>query len=393
MKKTHLWKPGNMLLLAGILLIAMNLRPALASVGPLVSDIQASTGLSNGLLGLLTTLPLIAFGIISTLTPLVTRRLGMGWTLFLAMALLTLGIVIRSFGPIFTLYFGTLLIGVAISFGNVMLPSLTKRNFSENSGLITSLYSSVMAIGAALAAGLSVPLAQQHNLGWQGSLAVWAVCAFLAVLLWLPQVTRLKRTPPSNNRPTGPKTLLRSKLAWQVALFMGLQSLTFYVILAWLPSIIQDRGHGANYAGWMLSLSQATGILGSLLIPVLAGRRRDQRSIVLLLAGIEVIGLVGLIVPSLGLVWLWVSLIGFVLGGTFGLSLLFLVLRSRDSDEATSLSGMAQSIGYIIAATGPSLFGAIIDIIGSWTPALAVLFVIAALKFFMGMGAAKPGKV
>ncbi|MEW2922615.1 MFS transporter [Muricauda sp. ANG21] len=393
MKKTHLWKPGNMLLLAGILLIALNLRPALASVGPLVSDIQASTGLSNGLLGLLTTLPLIAFGIISTLTPLVTRRLGMGWTLFSAMALLALGIVIRSLGPIFTLYLGTLLIGVAIAFGNVMLPSLTKRNFSENSGLITSLYSSVMAIGAALAAGLSVPLATQHNLEWQGSLAVWAVCAFLAALLWLPQVTRLKRTPPSNNSSMGLKSLVKSKLAWQVALFMGLQSLTFYVILAWLPSIIQDRGHGANYAGWMLSLSQATGILGSLLIPVLAGRRRDQRSIVLFLAGIEVIGLVGLIVPSLGLVWLWVSLIGFVLGGTFGLSLLFLVLRSRDSDEATSLSGMAQSIGYIIAATGPSLFGAIIDVIGSWTPALTVLFVIAILKFFMGMGAAKPGKV
>jgi len=393
MKKTHLWKSGDVLLLAGILLIALNLRPALASVGPLVSDIQKSTGLSNGLLGLLTTLPLIAFGIISTLTPIVTRRLGMGWTLLLAMALLTLGIVLRSLGPIFTLYFGTLLIGIAIAFGNVLLPSLTKRNFSANSGLITSLYSSVMAVGASLAAGLSVPLAHHKDLGWQGSLVVWTVCAFLAFLLWLPQVTRLKRTPPSSNRSTGIKSLVKSKLAWQVALFMGLQSLTFYVILAWLPLIVQNRGHGANFAGWMLSLSQATGILGSLLIPVLAGRRRDQRSIVLFLAGIELIGLVGLIVPSLGLIWLWVSLIGFVLGGTFGLSLLFLVLRSRDSDEATSLSGMAQSIGYIIAATGPSLFGVIFDVTGSWTPALAALFLIAVLKFFMGMGAAKPGKV
>lgn len=392
-KTTGLWRTDHFLLIVGILLIAFNLRSALASVGPLVFEIQRSTGLSNGLLGLLTTLPLIAFGIISTLAPMVTRKLGIGWTLFMAMALLVLGVLLRSLGPIFTLYFGTLLIGIAIAFGNVLLPGLTKRNFSSNSGLVTSLYSSVMAIGASLAAGISVPLANHGTLGWQGSLAVWAICASVATLFLFPQVSRLKRAPKKNDRSTGLKSLGKSKLAWQVALFMGLQSLTFYVVLAWLPSIIQDRGHDANFAGWMLSLSQATGILGSLLIPVLAGRRRDQRSIVLFLVGIELVGLAGLIVPFLGMVWLWVSLIGFALGGTFGLALLFLVLRSRDSDEATSLSGMVQSIGYIIAAFGPSTFGIIFDLVGSWTPALALLIIMAILKLFMGLGAAKPGKV
>lgn len=386
-------KPVNLLLIAGILCIAINLRPALAGVGPLIGDIRQATGLSNSMLGLLTTLPLIAFGAISTLTPLFTRRFGIGGTLFGAMFLLTLGIGIRSLGNVFMLYFGTLLLGIAIAFGNVLLPSLTKRNFSSNSGLITSLYSAVMAIGASLAAGISVPLAHNLVLGWQGSLGVWAFVASVAVLVWLPQLSRLKRSEQKRSYLKAMKALGKSRLAWQVAIFMGLQSLTFYVILAWLPEIIQGRGYGAEFSGWMLSLSQAVGILGSLTVPIIAGRRRDQRSIVLFLVIVEVVGILGLLFPQVGMVWLWVSLIGFVLGGTFGLALLFIVLRSHDSDSATELSGMAQSIGYVIAATGPIIFGSIFDISGSWTYSLILLFAIALIKLWMGLGAAKPGEV
>ena len=174
---------------------------------------------------------------------------------------------------------------------------------------------------------------------------------------------------------------------------MGLQSLTFYVVLAWLPAILQSRGFDAEFSGWMLSLSQATGILGSLVIPIFAGRQRDQRAVVLFLVIIEVIGLAGLLFPQIGWVPLWVSLIGLVLGGTFGLALLFIVLRSQDADTATELSGMAQSIGYIIAATGPLIFGSIFDFTGSWAYSLVFLFVIAFLKLYMGLGAGKHGKV
>src|SRR5690606_9861547 len=172
-------KLSKPLLIAGILCIAINLRPTLASVGPLIEDIRKDTGLSNSLLGLLTTLPLIAFGVVSTLTPLFTRRYGIGGTLLGAMALLVLGISVRSIAWIPALYFGTLMAGVAIAFGNVLLPSLTKRNFESNSGVITSLYSGFMAIGAALAAGISVPLAHGLNLGWRYSLWVWAILALI----------------------------------------------------------------------------------------------------------------------------------------------------------------------------------------------------------------------
>ena len=387
MKRT---RSTDFLLIAGILCIAVNLRPALASVGPLIEDIRADTGLSNALLGLLTTLPLIAFGTISALTPLFTKRFGIGGTLLGAMALLAVGIGIRSIEWIPALYFGTLLFGIAIAFGNVLLPSLTKRNFESNSGFVTSLYSSMMAVGASLGAGVSVPLAYKAGLGWRGSLAVWAVLALVAFFVWMPQVSGQKRTRPNRGYLDAMRHLGGSRLAWQVALFMGFQSLTFYVILAWLPALLQSRGFDAEFSGWMLSLSQGMGILGSLIVPLLAGKKNDQRGIVLLLVALEVIGLTGLLFPQLGWIPLWVSLIGFVLGGTFWLALLFLVLRSQDAEGATELSGMAQSIGYIIAATGPVIFGSIFDVAKSWTYPILFLFLVSAAKLLMGLGAGRP---
>ncbi len=382
-------KATDTLLVVGILFIAVNLRPALAGVGPLVEEIRRATGLSNGLLGLLTTLPLIAFGLISSLTPLFTKRFGIGGTLLGAMLLLTIGISIRAIDWIPALFLGTLLSGVAIAFGNVLLPSLTKRNFESNSGIITSLYSSMMAIGAALAAGISVPLANDPGLGWRGSLGVWAILSLIAFLVWLPQVKRLKNLGPNRNYLESMKKLAGSRSAWQVALFMGLQSLTFYVILAWLPAILQSRGFDASFSGWLLSLSQATGIVGSLTIPVFAGNRKDQRGIVFILFILEIISLIGLFLPQAGGAVLWVSLIGFVLGGTFGLALLFIVLRSHDAASATELSGMAQSIGYLVAATGPLIFGVIYDITATWTYPFILLFVTALVKLVMGLGAGR----
>ncbi|GGW26515.1 hypothetical protein GCM10007383_09550 [Arenibacter certesii] len=250
-----------------------------------------------------------------------------------------------------------------------------------------------MAIGASLAAGISVPLADNTNLGWRGSLAVWAILAFIGFLVWIPQLSRISISDQKRNYKAAMKALGKAPKAWKIAFFMGLQSLTFYVILAWLPAIIQSRGYDADYAGWMLSLSQATGILGSIIIPLWAGKTTDQRSIVIILMLVESIGVLGLLLPSLGYIALWVSLIGFVLGGTFGLALLFIVLRSKDSDTATELSGMAQSIGYMVAATGPFIFGSLFDFTGGWTYSLILLFVVIILKMYMGIGAGKPGKL
>ncbi len=386
-------KSGNALLIVGILFVAINLRPAIATVGPLIGQIREATGLSNSMLGLLTTLPLLAFGVISSLTSLVTRRVGIGYTLLGAMALIAAGIGIRSMDSIFFLYFGTVLFGIGIAFGNVLLPSITKQNFPAKSGAITSLYSAVMAIGAALAAGVSVPLSNSPEFGWRGTLAIWSILAICAFFAWLPQINRFKKTSQNGSYLTSIMALGRKSLAWKIALFMGLQSMTFYIILAWLPEILQSRGFDANFSGWMLSLSQATGIAGSVVVPLWAARKKNQQSIVLILCIFEAIGVLGLLFSHMDMIVVWVSFIGFVLGGCFGLALLFIVLRSKDTTTTTELSGFAQSIGYLVAATGPIIFGKIFDLTGNWTYPLFLLLVITSLKLWAGRGAGKEAKL
>lgn len=378
------------LLIAGILLIALNLRPALAAVGPLIGMIRDSTGLSNTMLGLLTTLPLLAFGGVSLVTPPATRRYGIPGMLAAAMGLLTIGILVRSVPSVSTLYAGTLLLGIAIAFGNVLLPGLVKQSFSRKYGLMTSLYSSAMGLGAAVAAGITVPLAEGPSWGWRGALAVWAALAAAALLLWLPQLSRSPLARPAGSYKQAMKELLSARLAWNVALFMGLQSLAYYVVLAWLPDMIQGRGEDPVFAGWMLSLSQATGVLGSLITPLWAGKRPDQRSIIITLIALEVVALLGLVFPGIGPVQLWVALIGFTLGGAFGLSLFLIVVRSDNTATATKLSGMAQAIGYSLAAVGPFIAGSVFDLTANWDHVFVLLLALAGIKLYTGLGAARP---
>lgn len=385
--------PSKSLLIVAILAIAFNLRPALSGVGSLADDIGIDLELSAAMLGLLTTLPLLAFGVISMLTPLFTKRFGIGKTLLGALGVLTFGILLRSVFGVVGLYTGTLFVGIGIAFGNVLIPALIKRNFPERAGGVTSLYSSMMAVGAALAAGISVPLATTYGWGWRGAMGVWAIPSLLALVIWSFQVKHIVKTKPRRPFAEALKKLSGSRLVWEMAIYMGLQSIAFYVILAWLPTILIEDGHSTSYSGWMLSLSQATGILGSIVIPLWAGKRKDQRLIVGVLVALEIISLIGLLLPGLGLIPIWVSILGFVLGGTFGLALLLIVLRATDTDTAAELSGIVQSIGYLIAAVGPLLIGIIHDLSGEWNAPLIVLIGISLLKLTVGMGVGKPGKV
>lgn len=386
-------KTSKIFLIIGILGIAINLRPALSGIGPLADFIQKDFQLSGALLGMLTTLPLLAFGVISMLTPLFTKRFGIGKSLLGAMLLLTFGIVVRSVFGIGGLYLGTLFIGIGIAFGNVLIPALTKQNFPDRAGMITSLYSSMMAIGAAVAAGISVPLAVEYDFGWRGSLGIWAAVSAFAFILWAFQIKNIKKTKPRRAFKEALKKLSGTRLVWQMAFYMGLQSMAFYVILAWLPAILIEDGYDTAFSGWMLSLSQATGILGSVVIPLWAGKRADQRLIIWVLVALEITALIGLLFPGLGLVPLWVSLIGFVLGGTFGLALLLLVLRASDTETSAELSGIVQSIGYLIAATGPFLVGLIHDYSNQWNYSLYFLICISLLKLGVGLGAGKPQQI
>lgn len=377
-------KRNKLLLLIVIIIISLNLRPAITSVGPLIGEIRLDTGLSNTLLGLLTTLPVLAFGLFSVLTPLFTRKLGTEGTMSVALLLLTGGILMRVIPLHTTLFLGTLILGAGIALGNVLLPGIIKKQFPKKVGVLTGTYSAMFGLGAAIASGISVPLSQGAGFGWRWALGVWAIASFIALLAWLPQ---MKKNFPVITRKSFRESLRhlgQSKLAWMVAVFVGLQSLTYYTLITWLPEILIERNMSPAEAGWMLALMQGVGVLSTFAIPAWASGRKRQRLPVFVIVIPELIALIGLMIGPLSLAWLWVTMIGFCLGGSFGLALLFIVLRSRDSNSANELSGMSQSVGYSIAATGPVIFGGLFDLAGNWLVPLVFLFLIALLKIWSG---------
>lgn len=384
-------KTRRYLLLTAIVLLALNLRAALAGVGPVVADIRASTGLANVALGLLTGLPLLAFGFLSAFMPRVTRRVGVEGGVVLALTLIGVGVLTRSVPGSALLFGGTIVLGVGIAMGNVLLPALAKLYFPHRMGSVTSLYSSTMGLGATLAAGLTAPLALA--VGWRLALGAWVLPALVALGVWVP-IARRSRQAPRKERPSSRlRELTGSLLAWQIALFMGFQSLTFYVMLAWMPDLLASRGFGPAEAGWLLALSQAAGVAGTAVVPLWAGRRSEQRSIIWILGALEAASLLGLLVAGNVWVVVWVAVLGFVLGGTFGLALLLLALRTPDPETAGDLSGMAQSVGYLVAATGPTVFGLIYDLTGGWTVPLGFLGLVLLAKLIVGGGAGQEGMV
>jgi CP family cyanate transporter-like MFS transporter len=382
------------LLVVGIVLLAVNLRPALTGLTPLIGQIRADTGISYGVAGLLTALPLLAMGLLSPIASLLAHRFGMERVLLASMLVLAAGILLRSAGAVTALFLGTAVLGAAIAIGNVLLPGLVKREFPERVGLMTSTYSTALAVSAAIAAGASFPLADQVGIGWRASLGAWALLALVAAVAWLPQMRSARPTnasPADSQKVNGP---WRSALAWQVTLFMGLQSLGYYVVLTWLPEILQEQaGISASLAGWMLALAQAVGIASIFLAPVLASMRPSQHGVVVVAVALAGAGALGLLVAAETATALWVVLLGLGQGACFSLALTFFALRAPDSEHAAALSGMAQTVGYLLAAVGPFLFGLLRDTTHAWTVPLALLFAVAVCLLLTGLGAARDAHV
>ncbi|OVZ63708.1 hypothetical protein CDO44_03350 [Pigmentiphaga sp. NML080357] len=379
--------------LLGILLVAATLRAPLTGVGPLLGHIRASTGLDAGSAGLLNTLPLLAFGTFSVLAPAIGRRLGLERMLFLAMAVLSAGIALRSVPGVAPLFLGTLIGGIAIAVGNVMLPALVKREFPQRIGPLTGLYSVVMTLASGTAAGVAVPLAEALPGGWRASLACVLVVTVPAALVWLGRSRHAAALPAAPQSPqASPVNVWRSWLAWQVTLFTGIQAFNFYILVAWLPSMLHDTGMSANQAGWMVSLLQLAALLGNIATSWVAGRMRDQKSLGLAISLLCVAGFAGMAVfPAWTIVWICVG--GAGLGGSLVLSLAYISLRSASAQQAASLSGMAQSLGYLIGAAGPVVCGVLRDWTASWLPALCLMVAMAAAQAWVAYGAGRPHTV
>lgn len=362
------------------LLLAANLRPALTSVGPLVGEIQSSTGLSGTAAGLLNSLPLLAFAAFAPLAHF-GRRLGMERTLVAALLLLFAGVLLRSWGSIPALFAGSLLLAAGIGVGNILVPGIIKRDYPERVKPLMTLYAVILGLSAAIASGLAVPFAAWLPGGWQGALAVWAIPALVAALAWTPIALRKGKPLSSDNPTAATKPIWRSPLAWFVTGFMGLQSLYFYVAIAWLPSVFQSNGHDPAEAGLLITVFQLVALAMSAMLSLLLGRRKDQSLAAASASMAMAVSVAGLLFFPAG-AYFWMILMGLGGGACLPLALMFITLRSADHHQTARLSMMAQSIGYSLAALGPFAFGFIHDLAGSWTiplGGLAVLGVILAL--------------
>ena len=376
-----------------IVFIASTLRAPLTSVGPVVDEIKHVMEINNSVAGILTTIPLIIFAVVSPLVSRVTARLTMSRTILYSTILLIIGLYLRVAGDFTLFIIGTLVLGIAIAFGNVVLPSYVKWYFPMQIGVATGIYSGTMNFTAGLGGGLSFPLSQSP-LGFRLSLSFWIILAIIAIILWIPKArsgAKLEKQTIDETQWKQHKkiNIAKSKLAWMVALTMGFQSMVFYTVVAWVPSILVDRGLDPSTAGYLLMLNQFSQVPMTFTFPIIASKLKDQRILVVIITILFLVGVGLFFTQSLVLLIIGIIIAGLAMGACFSLCMTFFSIRARTSDGSISLSGFGQSVGYLIAAVGPFLIGYLHDFTGSWVSGIIALLLMAVLFFIFGYPAAK----
>lgn len=369
----------------------------------MLDQIGAETGLGAGLLGLLAAVPLLSFAAVSPLAHLAGARFGAERAVFVALLLLVAGTVLRPLpGPMAALWIGTVLVGAAIAVFNVLLPAIIKRDFPERTTQLTGAYSAVLGGVASFGAGLSFPLSQLpldgRPAGWRFALLAYVVLAVPALVFWWPWLRRARllrrhgearhaqaadggRVLPAEPAGTAP-SVWRSATAWQVTAYMGLQSLVFYVLINWLPTVERAYGRTDAGSGWDLMAFQLTGVVASLATPLFL-RGRLLRWGPCLPAAVVACAMAGFMLLP-GLMVGWVLLAGFGCGSSLVVALSLFALRARSHQQAGSLSGMAQSLGYLLAAAGPPLFGVLHGMTGGWKAPLAIILAASLAQVVAG---------
>lgn len=358
------------LLILGIICVAATLRAPLTAVGPIINVLKEQLHINDAVAGILTTIPLIIFGLVSPFVSRVVDRLGMAQSVLYAVLLLICGLLIRVSGGLTMLLIGTILIGIAIAFGNVTLPSYVKWAFPLQIGLMTGIYSATMNLTAGFGAGASYPLYEMTSLGYKLSLGFWLLFAVLAVIIWLPQLNDKNEVKNVHSR----MVLRKSTLAWAMALMMGFQSMMFYTTVAWIPSIMMDRGLDPKTAGLYLMLNQFVQVPMTFLFPIIAGKLKDQRVLIVLISLLFIIGFSLLFTDHMMLAMIFAGLAG---GSAFSMCMLCFALRARTKEGSIALSGFGQSGGYFIAAIGPFLMGYLHETTNNWTVGIILLIVMA----------------
>lgn len=373
---------GGALLAVAVVFAALNLRPAVTSVGPLLDKAQHALGASSTWAGVLTTLPGLCFAVAGLTAPALARRLGLGASVALALAVLAAGLVVRVLdGPLVVLG-GTLVASAGIALANVLIPVVVKDNFPARIGLMTGVYTAALQGGAAIGSAVTPPLDTALG-GWREAWAGWALLALAALVLWLVAVRG--RLAGRVTRQERGRSLLRSPLAWTVTVFFGLQAFGAYIVMGWFAQVLMDAGVTRTDAGVLLGLISLLAVPISLVVPAVAARQGTQTWWIVGLSMAGVAGNIGLIVAPSAAPLLWSVLVGVGMS-VFSLALTTIALRARSGPDTASLSAMAQGYGYLIAAPGPLLFGLLHDVTAAWTvPLLLFTAVVLAQAVFGGL--------
>ncbi len=381
----------RVLLLAGIVVLAFNLRPAAVSVGPVLDEITSALGMSGAVAGVLTTLPVLAFAAFGALAPELARRLGLHHVTLVSLVAVVVGLGIRARTDEIWVFLVASLVGLGgMATANVLLPSLVKLHFPRRVGLLTSVYTTSMAVGLTFASSLTVPIAEQTG-SWRWGLFAWALTAVVAALPWIG-LLRHDRTPSPEPHTITLRQVARTRLGWSMALFFGLQSLQAYSIFGWFAQVYRDAGFSATTAGLLLGVITAMSIPLSFLIPSFAARMHHQTWLIVGLIACYPVGYLGLILAPVAGAWAWAVLVG-TAASVFPLVLTLIGLRARTREGTAALSGFTQSVGYLIAAVGPFGMGVLYDATGGWTVPLSVLLVLVVGQLAAGLAVARPSYI
>ena len=378
--------------LIALLLAAVNLRLAVTSVGPVLTELRAGLGMSPTVAGLLTSVPVLCFASIGLAAPRVARRFGAAPVIFGGLLLLTTGLAVRPFagGPaLFLLLSAVALAGIALV--NVLLPSIVKDRFPDQIGTVTGLYTVALNIGATTAAAATVPLTGAFGDDWRLGLACWALAAVIALPPWALMARRRSKTKTDIQDPP-PVRVSRHPVAWALAVYFGMQSTSAYVIIGWLPQIYRDAGLSAELAGLLFAATSFLGVPLGFLLSWVAGRTRTQSGIALTLGLFGMAGWGGLLASPGTAPWLWALLLG-VVNTAFPLVLTMIALRGKSPATVVRLSAFAQGIGYLIAIPGPILIGVLHDATGGWRVPLGFMVALMVPQIIAGMAAGRDRRI
>ncbi|WP_228430764.1 CynX/NimT family MFS transporter [Chryseobacterium oleae] len=374
-----------------VILVSSNLRSPIISVSPVLSEIRNTLKLDSFQVSLLTSIPLFMFATCSVLVSRFSHKFSISRFLMYSLIILSFGLFLRITGSLWMLFAGSVFIGLGICIGNVVTPGYIKNNFPKQIGLMTGIFAVSMNLTAALASGFSVRIGEWTGFGWRGSLGIWLVIAGLGLFVLILELIFNKKNPGQSKTAltVSDFNMFKSAQAWNISIFMGLQSLFYYCMMAWLPSFLTDYNMQGESTGWVLFVIQITMIPVTFCAPIIAGKMKDQRILIILICTL-------MFGSTMMFVWLqsqWIYanaiIIGLSNGLSFSLSILFFSTRTKNSANAVKISGMAQSVGYLIAAFGPPVFGKLHDWDVSWKSSFYFLSCAVIVMFYFGMKAAR----